>query len=158
MKLATKKKVALWMLAAGIAAMSWSTWHYDVPRYASDIYTEAFGNKLQRTMKKIAGSDARSCGLVMVPNGAPLVNPCSDALDREQGNFYSVYAVPSKDGTLYRGIARTSDGTYQEFHWKPAPEQVEFVFAGPDPEPVPCIDPHTLRKTWQNVPTCTADR
>jgi hypothetical protein len=158
MNLSTKRKLSRWMLAAGIAALSWSTWHYDVPRYADDIYTEAFGNKLERTMKGVAGHDARTCGMVYVPHDAPLVNPCSDTQDREQGAFYTVYAVPSKDGVLFRGIARVSDGSYKEYHWKPAPEQVQYVFAGPDPEPVPCIDPHALRKTWQNVPTCTADR
>jgi hypothetical protein len=158
MKLATKRKLAFWMLAAGFAAMALSTWHYNLDRYGSDIYTEIFGNKIQRSLRSAAGRNAKTCGIVVVPRDSPVNNRCADSLDSAEGAFYTVYAISNADGVWYRGIARTPDGTYQEYQWKPAPDEVLYVFAGTDPEPVTCADPHTMHKTWQNVPTCTAEQ
>lgn len=158
MKLATKRKLSLWMMAVAIAAVAFSTWYYRLDRYGSDITTEILGNKLERSLKRIAGENARNCGTIFVPRDSTITNNCPEALSTKDGTFYSVYAVSSNDGTWYRGVARGSDGTYKEYKWRPTPEERDQVFAGPDPQLVPCADAHTLRKTWQNVVTCTADR
>ena len=159
MTLAGKRKASLALFVIALIVMAWTIRHYRLDTYAGDVYTENFGNKLQRSLKKAAGGDAVNCGTIRVAQDSTTSNECAPSADAKGQAFLAVYAIDSRDGLSYRGLARTPDGNYKEYVWKPAnTEEANAIFEGPDPELVPCADPHTLRKTWQGVPTCTNDR
>jgi hypothetical protein len=141
----------------GLAAAWFSAIHFGFDKAISDLYTEHFGDKLERSLRKSAGQDATECKRVHVAKGAPIADECAAPTDAQHHNFYASYEVEVANGLVYRGIARNAAGAYVEFSWNPEGDR-NAIFAGPDPTPVACSDPPTLRRTWQGVATCTAER
>lgn len=159
MTLAGKRKSSILLFVIALVLMGWSIRHYQLDLYADDLYTESFGNKLERSLKKVANSGAVNCGMVRVAADATTTNDCAPSADAKGEAFLAMYAVDSRDGLMYHGLVRTADGSYKEYRWKPAnAEEANAIFAGPDPELVACADPHGLHRTFQGIPTCTNDR
>ncbi len=156
MSLKTQRRVALWLFVLAIAAVIYSTMHYHFGSNIGDMYAERYGDKLDRSLKKVAGADALNCGRITVPKGHRIESECAQNNDSQHHTFFATYATETADGVVYRGIARSADGKYAEFRWQPG-EESRAIWGGPDPVAVPCTS-STLHTTWQGVVTCTDDR
>jgi hypothetical protein len=138
-----------------VCAVTFSIFHYHVDKDVADLYIEKYGDKMDRTLKKIAGPDAFNCGRLAVKKGELLENRCAPKADEEQHAFYATYTLQTDSGSEIRGIARDPAGHYAEYKWYPGNDMTRVYF-GPDPEPVPCTG--NFRITWQGRATCTDER
>lgn len=157
MKLATKRKISYVLFLFSLAAIVFSVKHYGFDKSISDLYTEQYGDKLERSLKKAAGSDAQPCARVHVLKNVPVESLCAPAEDERRPSFYASYEVEDPAGLSYRGVARNASGAYTEFRWSPG-DDTTAIYLGPDPAKVPCASPPALRRTWQGLVTCTAER
>src|SRR5581483_1856445 len=119
MRLKTKRKLSYWLFAFGVCAVTFSIFHYHFDRDISDIYTEKYGDKMDRTLKKIAGPDALNCGRIAIKRGEMLDDHCAPAANDQQHTFYVSYVLQTNSGTEIRGVARDPAGHYYEYKWSP---------------------------------------
>ncbi len=156
MTLATKRKLALWLFIGGAAALIFSIKYYKADQQFGEMYSEQFGDKLDRFLKsKAAEEGAAPCGRLHVSAKQVITSPCPDSAVANEKPFYASYAIETGDGDVtYRGLLRRKNGTYEEYAWNPGKE-VTAIFRAPDPSPVACVDPHQVRHNWQGIVTCT---
>jgi hypothetical protein len=154
MTLAGKRKLATGIFLLAVVALIFSVKYYHFDDQFSGMYTERFGDKLDRTLKKAAGDDAVECVRVRIEKRIPTESKCAEAADAEHHNFYASYAVSGTDGVVYRGIVRNTSGAYTEYTWDPG-DKATALFGVPDPTPVACT--HPLHRTWLGIATCTAE-
>ena len=157
MTLAAKRTSSLVFFAVAVIALYGSVKYYGFDKQYADMYTEHFGDKLERALKSTAGDDAIACARVTVPRGASISTPCAEVADAEHHNFYASYAVETSDGVVYRGIARNSAGAYTEFTWNPG-DHVNWIVLGAKPATVACGQARSLHHTWQGIATCTNEQ
>ena len=155
MTLAAKRKLAYTLLGIGIVGFIFSVKYYDFDKKYSDMYTERFGDKLERSLKKAAGDDAFACARIFAKKNIPIVAACADGADAAHHNFYASFNVETENGKLNRGIARDPSGGYTEFSWKPSDKEASAIYLGTDPVKVACASPPVYRHNFQGVPTCT---
>jgi len=157
MTLAGKRKFATGIFLFAIVALIFSVKYYHFDDQFSGMYTERFGDKLDRTLKKVAGDDAVECPRVHLTKRIPTDSQCAETADSGHHSFVASYAVTGPDGVTYRGLARNATGVYTEFTWDPG-DKANLIFAGPDPTPVACTQPPALHRTWLGITTCTAEQ
>jgi hypothetical protein len=155
MTLAGKRKLATGIFLLAVVALVFSVKYYHFDEQFSGMYTERFGDKLERTLKKAAGDNAVECGRVHIEKRIPTESQCAANADSEHHNFYASYEVSGQDGIVYRGIVRNASGAYTEYTWNPG-DKANAIFSGPDPTPVACVQP--LHRTWLGIATCTAEQ
>lgn len=154
MKLATKKKFAVSLFLVGVVALTFSVKHYDFDKRVGAIYTENFGDKLDRALRKAAGPDAVECGRLRIKRNAQVDPVCAEYADAHQHSFYTSFAIETADQVAYRGIARNGQGAYTEFTWNPG-DQADALFGVPDPAATACAaPPHANRR---GVFTCSSE-
>jgi hypothetical protein len=155
MTLAGKRKLASGIFLLALVALIFSVKYYHFDDQFSGMYTERFGDKLDRTLKKAAGDNAMECSRVYIEKRVPTESRCAESADSEHHNFYASYAVSGQDGITYRGIVRNASGAYTEYTWNPG-DKATAIFGGPDPTPVTCVQ--ALHRTWLGIATCTAEQ
>lgn len=157
MQLGTERKLATWLLVIAVLAMAISERRYHYSRGISAMYSERYGDKLDRSLRRAAGEDAVNCGRKQVRSGGSVSDECVLQAAGEHRSFYASYAIETTDSTEYRGIARNAAGAYNEFRWTPG-EDVNAIYFGPDPAAVRCESALGMRTTWQGIATCTEER
>ena len=156
MTLAAKRKLAFTLLGVGIVGLIFSIKYYHADERLGEMYSEQFGDKLERTLKKkVADPDAVACARQRVDAKANLNGSCAESASKTNKPFYASFEIEGSDGSKeYRGLVRGKDGVYAEYKWTPG-NMANAIFSAPDPTQVPCIDPKQLRHNWQGVVTCT---
>ncbi|ABF40435.1 hypothetical protein Acid345_1433 [Candidatus Koribacter versatilis Ellin345] len=156
MTLAAKRKLAFWLFGIGIVGLIFSFKYYHADERLGEMYTEQFGDKLDRTLKnKVADPDATVCPRQHVLSKVVISNSCADGASSSDKPFYATFEIDTGDGTrTYRGLVRGKDGVYTEYTWDPG-NLTTAIFKAPDPTPVACVDPKQVRHNWQGIITCT---
>ena len=155
MTLATKRKLAFWLLGIGVVGLIFSIKYYQADERLGELYAEQFGNKLDKTLRAAAGPGATECPHQYVPKAVVIsAFTCADAALASNRPFAATYAIESGEGMTYRGLVRTANGNFMEYTWDPG-KKMYSLFGSPDPVQVPCIDNKSVRRNWQNVATCT---